>query len=145
MVHNKVDPKVCRIGEISKISTKNEISVIFYFFPMLRTTVVLAGFCILSLVCSSPVNPIECVYHVGEDIYNLTPLWYYPAFLSPPGYSIEDVSGNIYYLNFCDEVSTSLDGCNPGNTESAVCQESGDVFYPAGQVANTTVVNFIRK
>ena len=78
-------------------------------------------------------------------MYDFSSLQYNPEFESPPEYTITGSDGYTYNINFCDNVSFLLGGCNPGDVESAVCQEvQANSFIPSGQVDDVIVVPFIR-
>ena len=91
---------------------------------MLLFTAVLLS-CV-SLVCSH--SPCIIYNNYGQPL-DISPLTYNSSKESPPGYSIKSVEDNMYYVNFCAPVSTSL-GCSRSG-DSGACTVSGGTAYSA--------------
>jgi len=92
---------------------------------------------------------MPCTYTsptTGEK-YDLSPLSYDPDGFAPAaGYDYYDTAGNVFYINFCNPVSSHSVSvaCNAAYMDgSAVCQLAAGIYRSAGQTNSQTWVDYI--
>ena len=75
---------------------------------------------------------------VNGTVWDLSGLTYNSSSpTAPSGYSLQTDSGSTFYINFCEQVSSTAvsPDCNKMNG-SGSCQLSAASYYPAGNVAS---------
>lgn len=93
---------------------------------------------------------MPCTYtSPAGDKYDLAPLSYNPQGAAPPsGYDYYDAAGNVFYVNFCNPVSSTSTSvaCNSAYMDgSAVCQLAAGIYRSAGQTNSQVWVPYISK
>ena len=81
------------------------------------------------------VHPLSNCTFTDPDtgvIYDLSALTYDPTLPSPAGYDGQDMNGQTYYINFCEQVSmVNLSACSTTSPTSS-CQTGSGNIHPAG-------------
>ena len=103
-------------------------------------------FCVLFALVLGVTAATSCRYTNGTGAsWDLTPLSYDPQGGVPSGYSFSALDGSELFINFCDQVASSIgnDACNE-NMPSGSCQYDSGNYFSNGDASTATFIAFVR-